>query len=114
LDDELGGSHNLEAAGSVEVSYQDVRQGHDGGSDEFGDGVSRHRGDYCSPDGFRNPSCLTIRYSDLAQNGALFVCRPLSRRSSADSIARGIAYAIKKPADVDVNEIVVRPTVQEF
>ncbi len=32
----------------------------------------------------------------------------------ADSIARAIAYAIEQPADVDVNEIVVRPTVQEF
>jgi NADP-dependent 3-hydroxy acid dehydrogenase YdfG len=32
----------------------------------------------------------------------------------ADSVARAIAYAIEQPADVDVNEIVVRPTVQEF
>lgn len=30
----------------------------------------------------------------------------------ADSIARAIAYAIEQPADVDVNEIVVRPTAQ--
>ena len=27
-----------------------------------------------------------------------------------DAIARAIAYAIEQPADVDVNEIVVRPT----
>lgn len=32
----------------------------------------------------------------------------------ADSIARAIRYAIEQPADVDVNQIVVRPTVQEF
>jgi NADP-dependent 3-hydroxy acid dehydrogenase YdfG len=32
----------------------------------------------------------------------------------AESIARAIAYAIEQPAEVDVNEIVVRPTVQEF
>jgi NADP-dependent 3-hydroxy acid dehydrogenase YdfG len=32
----------------------------------------------------------------------------------ADSIARAIAYAIEQPADVDVNQIVIRPTVQEF
>jgi NADP-dependent 3-hydroxy acid dehydrogenase YdfG len=32
----------------------------------------------------------------------------------ADSVARAIAYAIEQPADVDVNEIVVRPTVQDF
>jgi NADP-dependent 3-hydroxy acid dehydrogenase YdfG len=33
---------------------------------------------------------------------------------SADTIARAIAYAIEQPADVDINEIVVRPTVQDF
>jgi NADP-dependent 3-hydroxy acid dehydrogenase YdfG len=32
----------------------------------------------------------------------------------ADAVARAIAYAIEQPADVDVNEIVLRPTVQEF
>ena len=32
----------------------------------------------------------------------------------SDSIARAIAYAIEQPADVDINEIVIRPTVQEF
>jgi len=29
-----------------------------------------------------------------------------------DAIARAIAYAIEQPADVDVNEIVIRPTAQ--
>lgn len=32
----------------------------------------------------------------------------------ADAIARTIAFAIEQPADVDVNQIVLRPTVQEF
>jgi NADP-dependent 3-hydroxy acid dehydrogenase YdfG len=32
----------------------------------------------------------------------------------ADSVARAIAYAIEQPNDVDINEIVLRPTVQEF
>jgi NADP-dependent 3-hydroxy acid dehydrogenase YdfG len=32
----------------------------------------------------------------------------------ADAVARAIAYAIEQPANVDVNEIVVRPTAQEF
>ena len=32
----------------------------------------------------------------------------------ADSIARAIRYAIEQPADVDVNQIVIRSTVQEF
>ena len=32
----------------------------------------------------------------------------------ADSVARAVAFAIEQPADVDINEIVIRPTVQEF
>ncbi len=32
----------------------------------------------------------------------------------AESIARAIAYAIEQPANVDVNQIVIRPTAQEF
>lgn len=33
---------------------------------------------------------------------------------SASSVARAIAFAIEQPADVDINEIVLRPTRQEF
>ena len=32
----------------------------------------------------------------------------------ADSIARAIAYAIEQPGDVDVNEMIIRPTRQEL
>jgi hypothetical protein len=32
----------------------------------------------------------------------------------AASVARAIAFAIEQPADVDINEIVLRPTKQEF
>jgi NADP-dependent 3-hydroxy acid dehydrogenase YdfG len=32
----------------------------------------------------------------------------------ADSIARAIAYAIEQPADVEIGEIVIRPTAQDF
>ncbi|CAM4318521.1 hypothetical protein SAMN06265348_110158 [Pedobacter westerhofensis] len=32
----------------------------------------------------------------------------------AASIARAIAFAIEQPADVDINEIVIRPTAQDF
>jgi len=31
---------------------------------------------------------------------------------SPEAIARAIAFAIEQPADVDVNEIIVRPTAQ--
>ena len=32
----------------------------------------------------------------------------------AESVAKAIAYAIAQPAEVDINEIVLRPTTQEF
>jgi len=32
----------------------------------------------------------------------------------ADSVARAIAFAIEQPDAVDINDIVIRPTVQEF
>lgn len=32
----------------------------------------------------------------------------------ADSVARAIVYAVEQPADVDINEIVIRPVSQEF
>jgi NADP-dependent 3-hydroxy acid dehydrogenase YdfG len=32
----------------------------------------------------------------------------------ADTVARAIAYAIDEPANVDINEIVLRPTAQDF
>ncbi len=32
----------------------------------------------------------------------------------AESVARAIAYAIEQPDDVDINEIVIRPTAQDF
>ena len=32
----------------------------------------------------------------------------------ASSVARAIAFAIEQPADVDINEIVLRPTQQVF
>jgi len=47
--------------------------------------------------------------------------RTLSRKFVDDfykkaipAIVRAIRFAIEQPADVDVNQIVVRPTVQEF
>jgi NADP-dependent 3-hydroxy acid dehydrogenase YdfG len=32
----------------------------------------------------------------------------------ADSIARAITYAINQPAEVEVDEVVIRPTAQDF
>jgi NADP-dependent 3-hydroxy acid dehydrogenase YdfG len=33
---------------------------------------------------------------------------------SPGSIARAIAYAIEQPSDVEIDEVVVRPTAQDF
>jgi NADP-dependent 3-hydroxy acid dehydrogenase YdfG len=44
----------------------------------------------------------------LAASGAKLM---LAARQE-DAIARAIAYAIEQPMDVDVNEIIVRPTQQ--
>jgi NADP-dependent 3-hydroxy acid dehydrogenase YdfG len=33
---------------------------------------------------------------------------------SADSVARAVLYAIEQPADVEIDEVVLRPTVQDF
>jgi NADP-dependent 3-hydroxy acid dehydrogenase YdfG len=32
----------------------------------------------------------------------------------AESVAKAIAYAIEQPADVEIDEIVIRPTAQDF
>ena len=33
---------------------------------------------------------------------------------SPDAIARAIAYAVEQPADVDVSELIVRPTASAY
>ena len=43
-----------------------------------------------------------------------FVVEFYKQAIPASSVARAIAYAIEQPTDVDINEIVLRPTVQEF
>jgi len=32
----------------------------------------------------------------------------------ADSVARAVLYAIEQPADVEIDEVVLRPTTQDF
>lgn len=49
-------------------------------------------------------------HKESAKNVAEFYKQAIS----ADTIARAIAFAIEQPADVDINEIILRPTVQDF
>jgi NADP-dependent 3-hydroxy acid dehydrogenase YdfG len=55
------------------------------------------------------PDSLTE--ADLAKNIKEFY---QSVAISADSFARTVAFAIGQPADVDINEILFRPTAQEY
>ncbi len=56
-----------------------------------------------------------LKHGSSHQDSAAFVKDFYqSNEIPSDSVARAIAYAIEQPADVDINEIVLRPTVQEF
>ncbi|SHN36766.1 NADP-dependent 3-hydroxy acid dehydrogenase YdfG [Duganella sacchari] len=55
-----------------------------------------------------------LKLGSSHQQSAQFVNEFYKLAIPADSVARAIAYAIEQPADVDINEIVLRPTVQEF
>jgi NADP-dependent 3-hydroxy acid dehydrogenase YdfG len=55
------------------------------------------------PLGISDPE-IAARMKDFYQRQAI----------PADAVARAIAYAIEQPADVDVNEILLRPTSQEL
>ncbi|PSB01514.1 SDR family oxidoreductase [Merismopedia glauca] len=52
----------------------------------------------------------TISHDETAKN----IDRMYSIAINADAIARAITYAIEQPGDVDVNEIIIRPTKQEL
>lgn len=78
-------------------------------------------------DGFRQEAGATIR-STIISPGAVATELPdhitspsikevaktmYATAISADAIAKAILYAIEQPADVDVNEILIRPTAQK-
>jgi NADP-dependent 3-hydroxy acid dehydrogenase YdfG len=55
-----------------------------------------------------------LQFGSSHQATSQFVQEVYKDAISASSIANAVAYAIEQPADVDINEIVLRPTVQEF
>ncbi|MFG0586240.1 SDR family oxidoreductase [Pseudomonas sp. zjy_9] len=55
-----------------------------------------------------------LKFGSSHQQSRDFVVDFYKQAIPADSVARAIAYAIEQPVDVDINEIVLRPTVQEF
>lgn len=62
----------------------------------------------------RHPQLIT-KLADSMKNPkvkAQFVDTMANMAIPPDAIARAIAFAIEQPANVDVNEIIVRPTAQ--
>ena len=55
-----------------------------------------------------------LKHGSSHQQSAEFVGNFYQIAIPADSVAKAVAYAIAQPADVDINEIVLRPTVQDF
>ncbi|MEG4858603.1 SDR family oxidoreductase [Microcoleus sp. K1-B6] len=62
-----------------------------------------------SPGAVATELTSTITHGDMTS----WVSQVYSVAIDADAIARAIAYAIDQPGDVDVNEIIIRPTREE-
>ena len=55
------------------------------------------------------------RVSPFERDGACEVMKEFRRIAiPSDAISRAIAFAIEQPDDVDVNEIIVRPTASPY
>ena len=53
--------------------------------------------------------------SDITDDASKGFLQELRKTAlTSDAIARAVLYAIAQPADVDVNEIIVRPTASPF
>ncbi|MGL5145718.1 MAG: SDR family oxidoreductase [Acinetobacter junii] len=55
-----------------------------------------------------------LKFGSSHKESSEFVTDFYKQAIPADSVARAIAYAIEQPADVDINDIVLRPTSQAF
>lgn len=55
-----------------------------------------------------------LKFGSSHQDSANFVQEFYKQAIPAESVARAVAYAIAQPAEVDINEIILRPTVQDF
>jgi NADP-dependent 3-hydroxy acid dehydrogenase YdfG len=63
----------------------------------------------------KGPPSRDVQFSEILPCArSRKACATKSAARSASSVARAIAYEIEQPADVDINEIVLRPTVQDF
>ena len=59
-----------------------------------------------------SPGFTRTNFADTVVNAEVRAKLIESRDAFADAIARAVLFAIEQPADVDVGEIVIRPTAQ--
>jgi len=53
--------------------------------------------------------------SDITDESAKGMLRELRQTAlTPDAIARAVLYAVSQPDDVDINEVIVRPTASAF
>jgi NADP-dependent 3-hydroxy acid dehydrogenase YdfG len=55
-----------------------------------------------------------LKFSTTYPESAKNIVEFYKQAIPAETVARAIAFAIEQPQDVDINEIILRPTVQEF
>lgn len=55
-----------------------------------------------------------LQFGSSDEESKKFLHKFYKQAISADAIARSVLFAIEQPGDVDINEIVVRPTQEEF
>jgi NADP-dependent 3-hydroxy acid dehydrogenase YdfG len=97
--------HVVSPAGAVYCGMKSVRAISEGLRMEIGPDI---RTTIISPGAVKSELAETISDAETAKNIGEFTAIAID----ADAVARAIAFAIEQPKDVDINDIVVRPTAQ--
>lgn len=106
--------HTLSTAGLRIVPNQAVYAGTKNAVRAISEGLRQEAGDRLRVTTI-SPGFIWTDFAETTANPevrAQLAARRAEIAIQPDAIARAIAFAIEQPADVDVNEIVVRPTAQ--